>query len=233
VSVTATRRPRLLDLFCGAGGCSVGYRRAGFDVTGVDVKPHPDYPFPMIVGDAMSVLRCPDVLDAFDVVAASPPCPRYSTATPTDARENHPDLVGPVRELLRSWGGVYVIENVPGAPLVNPIRLCGSTFGLGVRRHRLFETSPILALQPACLHEQQPIVHGVYGDHADRPGGWLRPDGTSRGVKATSVEHAQELMGIDWMECWEDLADAIPPAYTEYLGAQLIELLAASAQGVA
>lgn len=221
-------RPKLLDLFCGAGGCSVGYHLAGFDVTGVDIEPHPDYPFPMIVGDAMTVLGCRDVLDAFDVVAASPPCPRYSVATPADSREKHPDLVGPVREALREWGGHYVIENVPNAPLEMPLTLCGSMFGLGVRRHRLFETN-VAIMQPTCHHERQGVVYGVYGAHADRPGGWLRPDGTSRGLKATSVEHAQELMGIDWMSRWDDLADSIPPAYTEWIGRQLIEHLAVAA----
>lgn len=221
-------RPKLLDLFCGAGGASMGYRRAGFDVTGVDLEPHADYPFPMIVGDAMAVLSCPDVLAAFHVIAASPPCPRYSTITPDANRDKHPDLVGPVRDKLREWGGWYVIENVPNAPLENPVTLCGSMFGLGVRRHRLFETNAPM-MQPACHHERQPVVFGVYGQHADRPGGWLRPNGKSRGLKATSVGHAQELMGIDWMSKWADLADAIPPAYTEWVGALLFEHLEVSA----
>jgi DNA (cytosine-5)-methyltransferase 1 len=106
-------RPKLLDLFCGAGGASMGYHRAGFDVTGVDHLPHPDYPFPMVIGDAMSVLSAPAILSAFDVIAASPPCPAYSTITPDPTR--HPKLIEPVREALITWGGVYVIENVAGA----------------------------------------------------------------------------------------------------------------------
>lgn len=215
---------KLLDLFCGGQGTTVGYHRAGFEVTGVDLEPHNDAPHPMIVGDAMSVLACPDILNAFDVVTASPPCPRYSTATPAANRDNHPDLVPPVRDALRAWGGPYVIENVPGAPLDTPILLCGSMFQLGVRRHRLFETNvPMLA--PQCHHERQPVTFGVYGDHWDRPGGWLRPNGKSRGLKATSVAHAQEVMGIDWMTRWDDLADAIPPAYTEWIGRELISYL--------
>jgi DNA (cytosine-5)-methyltransferase 1 len=214
---------RLLDTFAGAGGCSVGYARAGFEVTGVDIEPHPDYPYELIVADAMEVLTDRTFLDRFDVVHASPPCPRYSTATPVEARERHPDLVGPVREHLVEWGGSYVIENVPGAPMPNAAMLCGSSFGLRVRRHRLFESDqPIMS--PGCWHDGQ-VVLGVYGDHPDRPGGWLRPDGTSRGLKATSIREAQEALGIDWMTRWDDLTDAIPPAYTEYLGGQLLDLL--------
>lgn len=99
-------RPRLLDLFSGAGGCSVGYHRAGFDVTGVDIEPHADYPFDFIVADAMEVLRGNVVdLDSFDAIHASPPCPRYSTVTPASTRDQHPDLLPPSRELLMEWGG--------------------------------------------------------------------------------------------------------------------------------
>src|SRR5690606_3203660 len=108
----------------------------------------------------------------FDVIVASPPCPRYSTATPAATRDKHPDLVPPVRDALRAWGGPYVIENVPGAPLETPVRLCGSMFNLGVRRHRLFETN-VPMLQPECDHRSQGATFGVYGDHHDRPGGWL------------------------------------------------------------
>lgn len=213
-------KPRLLDLFCGAGGCSVGYHRAGFDVTGVDIEAHPDYPYTLFVADALHFAD--EWLEAgdFDAVHASPPCPRYSTATPAANRDNHPDLVGPIRDKLRAWGGPYVIENVPGAPLDNPVTLCGSMFGLGVRRHRLFETNvPMLA--PECDHRAQPQVWGVYGDHGDlNP--VTRPDGTSRGNKARDATHAGEVMGIDWMSRWDDLADAIPPAYCEWIGTQLL-----------
>lgn len=220
-------KPLLLDTFCGGGGCSVGYNRAGFDVVGIDREHHPDYPFPMIVGDAMEYLGDLDFLAQFDVVHASPPCPRYSVATPAETRDNHPDLVGPVRDALRAWGGTYVIENVPGAPLDHPVMLCGSAFGLRVRRHRLFE-SDVFLMSPGCYHDGRPVV-GVYGAHADRPGGWLRPDGSSRGLKATSVADAQDAMGIDWMTRWEDLADAIPPAMAEYLGSQLLDAIEAAA----
>ena len=210
---------KLLDLFAGAGGCSVGYHRAGFDVVGVDNKPHPDYPYSLFVADAIEFAEHWLTVGAFDAVHASPPCPRHSTITPAHTRDQHPDLIEPVRELLRDWGGPYVIENVPGSPLVNPIRLCGSMFGLGVRRHRLFESN-IPMLQPECEHHTQPQVWGVYGDHGDLAP-VTRPDGTSRGNKARDAAHAREVMGIDWMTEWDDLADAIPPAYTEFIGGQL------------
>jgi DNA (cytosine-5)-methyltransferase 1 len=221
-------RPRLLDLFAGSGGCAVGYDRAGFDVTGVDLLPHPEYPFPLVVGDALSVLRAPAVLASFDVVHASPPCQRYSTITPDSSRDSHPDLIAPVRDLLHTWGGLYVIENVEGArhELRDPIKLCGSSFGLEVRRHRYFETNiPDLILQPTCRHAEQGRPIGVYGDHPQDDEYYRRPDGTRRGNKAKSIDEARRVLDIDWMTDWDDLADAIPPAFTQFIGEHLIDSL--------
>lgn len=221
-------KPRLLDLCAGAGGAGVGYAWAGFEVTGVDIVEHPDSPHEIIVADAMDVLADSAFLDNFDVIHGSPPCPRYSAATPAERRELHPDLIEPMREALVAWGGRYVIENVPGAPLENPIRLCGSSFGLQVRRHRLFESN-VAMLQPECNHRAQGQVFGVYGDHGDaKP--VTRPNGTSRGNKARDAAHAREVMGIDWMTSWDDLADAIPPLYTRWIGDQI---MADMARGVA
>lgn len=211
--------PLLLDLFCGAGGAGEGYRRAGFDILGIDIEYHNDYPgeHRAIDWERGLALWGGDA----DVIRASPPCQHYSTATPAHARDKHPDLIGPVRAALEALGKPYVIENVPTSPLRDPVRYCGSSFGLRVRRHRLFESNiPLTA--PACAHKAQGPVVGVYGQHPDRPGGWKRPNGTSRGVKATSAEDAGRAMGIDHITTWPDLVDSIPPAYTHHIGQQLM-----------
>lgn len=218
-------RPKLLDLFAGAGGAGVGYHRAGFDVIGVDIAQHNDYPYGLFIADAISFLDewANIIPKQFDAIHASPPCPRYSVATPAKNRDDHPDLIEPVREWLNRLGLPYVIENVPGSPLIEPTMLCGSMFGLQVRRHRLFETSFDMP-QPACQHKGQ-TVFGVYGQHGDKQGAVTRPNGTSRGTKARDAAHAQEVLGIPWMTKWEDLADAIPPAYTEFVGGHLLAVV--------
>ena len=141
-------RPKLLDLFCGAGGCSVGYHRAGFDVTGVDRDPHPDYPYRLTEGDALAILADPDLLDGFDAIHASPPCQGYTTMSNRwrgagGKADAHDNLITEVRHYLEQWGGPYVIENVPGArrDMRDPITLRGGHFGLGVDRPRLFESN--------------------------------------------------------------------------------------------
>ena len=209
-------RPRLLDLYCGAGGASMGYHRAGFDVVGVDRSPQPRYPFAFIEGDALTVLEA--IGSEFDAIAASPPCQRYSAATKQHGRSDaHPDLVDPTRALLLQIGKPYVLENVPGAPLRNPILLCGSMFGLErLRRHRLFESNVVL-LRMSCRHERQRDVVSVTGN----AGGSSRRDGAAR---FATTDVWRELMGIHWMT-GRELAEAIPPAYTEYIGKQLREAL--------
>jgi DNA (cytosine-5)-methyltransferase 1 len=197
-------RPRLLDGCCCGGGAGVGYARAGFDVTGMDREAQPDYPLPFVLGDILTA-----ELDGFEWVHISPPCQRYSPATPSWARERWPDLVDPIRERMRAAvrAGVikgYVIENVPGAPLRRPVTVCGSAFGLGVQRHRLFEASVPLA-GTGCAHGG-PIIE-VYGGQP--------PEG---------VAAARVAMGIDWLP-WDRLVEAIPPAYTEYLGRQILRHL--------
>jgi DNA (cytosine-5)-methyltransferase 1 len=207
-------RPRLLDLFCGAGGAAMGYHRAGFDVFGVDNRPQPRYPFEFVQADATTY-----PLGGFDAIHASPPCQSYSV-TASLHTVTYPRLIEPVRERLRSAGLPYVIENVPGAPLLNPMRLCGSSFGLGVRRHRLFETSFTVGFVPPCAHYLQPAPVDVTGTGASRLGKRL-DGGGGNSRKPRNLAHAREAMGIDWMNRVE-LAESIPPAYTEYIGAQLL-----------
>ena len=210
------RRPLLLDLFCGGGGAGAGYHAAGFDVTGVDIAPQPYYPFPFLRADALTV-----DLAGFDVIHASPPCQAYSAATPTDRRASHADLVAPVRarlvDAVASPGGpwAYVIENVPGAPLNDPVTVCGDSLRLGVRRHRLFESNLPLTGTP-CWHDRDAPAVPVYGSYGQRGGGRNPLEGES----SPSTEDARAAMRIDWMP-WPALTQAIPPAYTHWLGVQL------------
>ena len=206
---------RLLDLFCGAGGCSMGYRRAGFDVVGADFAPQSRYPFEFHQADALDVLTEWDLSD-FDAIHASPPCQSFSAYRRKGhgVGDGYPDLIDETRERLQATGLPYVIENVPGAPLEAPIQLCGSSFGLDVRRHRLFETSfPVLT--PPCAHGWQtprfpPATNRTNLRRTVEVGVWRIP-----------LETQQRAMGIDWMELRE-LSQAIPPAYTEWIGLQLL-----------
>lgn len=212
---------KILDLFCKAGGAAMGYHRAGFEVIGIDIEPQPNYPFEFLRGD---VLELPSrfFLD-FDAIHASPPCQGYSTKTPDASK--HPRLIVPTRVLLEQSGLPYVIENVDGAKnyMLNPKRLCGSSFGLDVRRHRWFETNWSFEPLP-CDHAWQTPRFDVY-DH----GKWYKartvPVFGAGGGKAR--EHWSAAMGIDWMTDPE-LSEAIPPAYSEYIGEQLMDFLTSS-----
>jgi DNA (cytosine-5)-methyltransferase 1 len=213
-------RPVLLDLFCCEGGAAVGYHRAGFDVIGVDKRADvlANYPFPCVQADA---LNPPFDLGQFDAIHASPPCQAYSTITRD--KSVHEDLIPPTRDLLAAAGVPYVIENVEGArrSLVNPAKVCGSFFMLDVRRHRYFETN--WPLRPTtCLHGFQGRPVGVYGDHPQDDSHYRRPDGTLRGNKAIDDDHAREVMGMPWAT-WHGCTQAIPPAYTEFIGRQLLD----------
>ena len=199
---------RLLDLFCGAGGAARGYADAGFEVVGVDIEPQKNYPFEFYQADAMTY-----PLDGFDVIHASPPCQKYSAATRHLANES-PRLIEPLRERLRRAGITYVIENVPGAPLIEPITLCGLSFGLNVKRHRLFESTVSLTAPP-CVPGHPGDWFVIFG-HEVRS----RRHGHAAGRKNKLAE-GRLAMRIDWMTRGE-LSEAIPPAYTEHVGRQLL-----------
>lgn len=197
---------RLLDLFCGAGGASVGYARAGFEVVGVDHMAQPDYPFEFFQADAMTF-----PLEGFDAIHASPPCPRYSLVSGFQGvASQHPDLVDDCRARLLASGRPYVIENVPGSPLRKDLTLCGESFGLRVFRHRVFEVEGFMAL----AHPHRPhVLRGAKTNCEKGPG-------VARWITGNYADHedACEAMGIDWMTSRKALANAIPPAYTEYIG---------------
>jgi len=214
------RKPRLLDLFCCAGGAAVGYSRAGFEVVGVDIDPQPRYPFEFIQADALTLE--PSFLASFDAIHASPPCQSYSDLAKRNGNADEwPRLIDPVREMLVRSGLPYIIENVEGAPLRNPIVLCGTMFPpLRVIRHRLFETNfPILAPP----HGRHPLCHTLdkrkahYGKTDE-----MRDFVSVNGGGNCSVAAARDAMRIDWMNKGE-LNEAIPPVYTEFIGEQLLE----------
>jgi DNA (cytosine-5)-methyltransferase 1 len=208
---------RLLDLFCGAGGASRGYADAGFDVVGVDINPQQNYPYVYVQADALDWLdRWDPTQDVFDAIHASPPCQSFTAYRRKGhgVGDGYPDLIAPVREFLQSTGLPYVIENVPAAPLESPIQLCGSSFGLDVRRHRLFESNVPLMAMP-CDHSWQTPRF---------PAATNRKPNSRRtveiGVWRIPLETQQQAMGIDWMTL-EELSESIPPAYTKFIGQQL------------
>ena len=196
----------------------MGYHRAGFDVVGVDVNPQPSYPFEFHQYDALKFLRDYDVTP--QAIHASPPCQNWSAMNRGNVGnyQDHPALIVPIRRRLRAAGVPYIIENVPNAPLRSPITLCGEMFGLKVIRHRKFESN--IALQaPAHLPHR-----GYAASSYRKTFYYYTVAGNSDGILGSFIDW-QAAMGIDWMARRQELVEAIPPAYTEYLGAQLITAL--------
>lgn len=215
-------RPLLLDLFCCAGGSAKGYHEAGFDVFGVDVVKQPKYPYPMVVADAMKLPRA--FFDQFDFIHASPPCQAYSDLAARNGNADEwPDLVGPIRKLLQATGKPYVIENVDGAPLRDYVVLCGTMFPeLRVLRHRLFEANFPIIVPP---HRPHPLCHTLdkRKSHYGKTDEWEDFVSVNGGGNCT-VEAARDAMGIPWMTK-KEINEAIPPAYTRWIGAQIVKLV--------
>jgi DNA (cytosine-5)-methyltransferase 1 len=219
-----TGRPRLLDLFCGAGGAAMGYHRAGFDVVGVDIDPQPHYPFRFYQADALAifdVLNVTRLTSGFDVIHASPPCQRFTQISTRwrgqgGLADQRTDLLTPTRERFSSISTPWVIENVPSARryMRASLILHGGMFGLGVHRPRLFESNVLILAAPE-RSTINPV--GVYGDHPQH-----HYSVTMR--RARTLAEAQEAMGMDWGD-WHGVKEAIPPAYTEFIGRQLMEHL--------
>ena len=206
---------RILDLFCGAGGAAMGYHQAFPDaeIVGVDINPQPRYPFHFEQGNAMDWLW----LRSFDFIHASPPCQDWSTLKTAHDGHGTAWMLPTILDRFQRCGVPYVVENVVGADMGgNYVTLCGSSFGLGVRRHRRFASSFPL-MQPPCAHYLQPEPIDVTGTGGPTPGRVRTGGGVSR--KPESLEQARTAMGIDWMTRRE-LSQAIPPAYTHWIGTQ-------------
>lgn len=235
-------KPFLLDLYCCAGGCTKGYQRAGFYVVGVDINSQPRY-----CGDAFvqmdaiqaleTLLRGDCIVDTagykwflsdFFAIHASPPCQAYSglrnvTIARYGATPEHPDLIASTREALQATGKLYIIENVTQSPLNTQIILCGAAFGLKhIARHRHFESNVFLPNPPRCAHRGNEYTIGIYGERPD--GRRVSPKGQKLVRCARSLNEASQELGIDWMD-WNEITQAIPPAYTEWIGQRLMEAI--------
>ncbi len=216
---SAAQRPRLLDLFCCAGGAGIGYWQAGFEVVGVDIRPQRNYPLPFVQADALAL--DPAFVASFDAIHASPPCQAYSDLAKRNRNaDDGPRLIEPVREMLMKTGRPYVIENVDGAPLLNAVVLCGTMFPeLRVLRHRLFEANFTILAPP---HKKHPRVHTFdrRKSHFGKTDEWKDFVQVTGGGNCT-LAAARHAMGIDWMTKTE-INESIPPAYTNLVGKQLL-----------
>lgn len=219
---------KVLDLFCGAGMAADGYRQAGFEVEGIDVKPQPNYPCKFTQADAMEVMRDVAYLRQFDVIHASPPCQSHTRAKhlrdAQGGKARYGDLLTPTLELLRAADVMWVVENVPGAPGMEKAAIeCGSAYGLKVRRHRLF-LSFIRLKDSGCWHKRQGKPIGVYHTMGDTCKGVCKKTGKTviGGSTAKTVEEGRWAMGVDRPISWKELKEGFPPAYTKHVGEQIL-----------
>jgi hypothetical protein len=208
--------PKLLDLYCCAGGAAVGYHRAGWDVTGVDINNQPNYPFTFHQADALEFLL--EHGHEYDAVHASPPCQGY-TALAAVHKNLHPMLIPATRKLLNDIALPYVIENVLGSPLRRDVLLCGEMFGLAVIRHRIFELGNWSMQQPNHPAHRGRVAGMRHGEWFQGPYFAVYGKGGGKGT----VAQWQVAMGIDWTNVRKEIAEAIPPAYTELIGKNLIK----------
>ena len=210
---------KLLDLYCGTGGAAMGYHRAGFtEIVGIDNKPQPHYPFPFVQAEVLSF----DSFAGFDLVHASPPCQHFTRYRNVhkDIIDRYEDLIAPTRELLVKSGIPFIIENVPKAPIADDVQLCGSMFGLDVRRHRWFEYG---GMEPPAA---PPCDHGVWTERK------YKSSSTRKNLRYTievgawdeKIALQKECMGVDWPITVRELSEAVPPAYTEWIGRQLLPI---------
>lgn len=224
------RKYKLLDLFSGAGGAAKGYYDAGFEVTGVDIVDRPNYPYKFIQADAMEIMKDIEFLKQYQVVHASCPCQHYSKLKYLSNNiekweEEHVDLIAETRELLTKAGVIFVLENVEGAPLINPIKLCGSQFeNMYTQRPRLFESNIPLRKpdNPVVRHKTLKLGQGPAEDGYITVAGTRPPKGMN--LVQAKLYYGFALGGIDWMTL-EELTQAIPPVYTEFIGKQIINYL--------
>lgn len=215
--------PKLLDLFCGQGGAGEGYQRAGFEVVGVDIDPQPRYPFEFHQADALKYLA--EHGHEFDAVHASPPCQAHTKAQKIMGND-HEDFIARTRLMLYglNWHRTldlglppipWIIENVPGSPLLRSIELCGAMFGIETYRHRLFESNRPISVPDHPKHDARTAKMG----RPVKPGEYMHIVGHFSGV-----DRAREIMGMQWAN-QDGLREAIPPAYTEFIGRQLLDVV--------
>lgn len=211
------RKLKLLDLFCCGGGAGAGYYKSGFDVTGVDIIHQPKYPFKFRQSDALEFIRKYGA--EYDFIHASPPCQGYSNLTPAKNKGDHSKLIPELRRELTKIKRPYCIENVAGArkELINPVMLCGSMFGLRTQRHRFFETSFEVVAPSGCDHSEVPLLVTTASKAS-------REKRFKLGMKPKTVKNAPMAYGINWMG-FKELKEAIPPAYTEYIGDKFFKQL--------
>lgn len=220
-------KPRLLDLFCCAGGAGMGYFLAGFDVVGVDIRNQLNYPFPFVKDDAINYLT--KNIHNYDVIHASPPCQAYSKHVKSKSSKwNHtlgidePKLIAELKKILANTGKPYIIENVTGArgEMREDLLLCGVMFGLPIARHRIFEIS-------IGINQPQHIKCRGIAKQYSKIKGWAYRDMsvTGKGRNAGTSDRWKEILGINWNMTQHELAESIPPAYTEYIGTEIIKVI--------